>query len=74
MFGGDIYNSTITLKEADKDRSNLLVEILNSRKQPKLKNPEKKMKKGLLEILYNFFEGREERVVFQMLLKAKYLQ
>ena len=64
MFGGDIYNSTITLKEADKDRSNLLVEILNSRKQPKLKNPEKKMKKGLLEILYNFFEGREERVVF----------
>ena len=59
MFGGDIYNSTITLKEADKNQSNLLVEILNFRKQPKLKNPEKKMKKGLLENLYNFFKGRD---------------
>ena len=31
-------NGTITLKEADKDQSNLLVEILNSRKQLKPKN------------------------------------
>ena len=41
-FGRDIYNSTITLKEADKDQSDLLVEILNFRKQVKTKNTEKK--------------------------------
>ena len=41
-FRGDIYNCTIILKEADKVQSNLLVEILNFRKQVKLKNTEKK--------------------------------
>ena len=34
-LGGDIYNGAITLKEADQDQSDLLVEILNSRKKNK---------------------------------------
>ena len=36
-FGRDIYNGTITLKQADKDQSDLLVEILNFRRQLKPK-------------------------------------
>ena len=41
-FGRDIYNVTITTKEADSDQSDLLVKVLNFRKQVKPKNPEKK--------------------------------
>ena len=44
-FARGIYNGTITLKEADKNQSDLSVEILNFRKQVKPKNPEKKEKK-----------------------------
>ena len=40
IFGRDIYNGTITLKEADKGQSDLLVKIFNFRKQVQLKNPE----------------------------------
>ena len=40
-FGRDTYNGTITLKVSYKDQSDLLVEILNFRKQVKPKNPEK---------------------------------
>ena len=59
-FARDIYNGTITLKEADNDQRDLLVEILNFRKQVKLKNPEKKQQKeDVLENLYNLLEGRE---------------
>ena len=59
-FGRDIYNGTITLKEAAKDQSDLLIEILNFRKEVKLKNPEKKQQKeDVLENLFNLFEGRE---------------
>ena len=37
-----------------------MVEILNFRKQVKLKNPEKKQKKeDILKNVYNLFEGRE---------------
>ena len=32
-FGRDIYNDKITLKEANEDESDLLVEILNFRKK-----------------------------------------
>ena len=70
-FAEDIYNDTITLKEADKDQSDLLVEILNFRKQVKPKTLQKKQKKDVLENLYNPFEGRE-RVL--LLLTAKYFQ
>ena len=66
-FDRDINNSAITLKEAD-----LLVEILNFRKQVKPKNLEKNQKKkDALENLFNLFEGTE-RVL--MLLIAKYFQ
>ena len=59
-FGRDIYNGTITKKEADEDQSDLSVEILNFRKQVKPKNTEKKQQKeDVLKNLYNFFEGRE---------------
>ena len=48
---GDIYNGTITTKEAD----NLLGEILNFRKQVKPKNTEKKQQKeDVLKNFYNF--------------------
>ena len=46
-FGRDIYNGEITLKEADNDQSNLLVEIMNFKKKVKPKNPEKKQHKKL---------------------------
>ena len=60
IFGRDIYNGTVTLKEADKNQSDLLAKILKVRKQVKPKNPEKKQKKeDVLENLYNLFEGRE---------------
>ena len=59
-FGRDIYNGTITLKEANEDQIDLLVEILNFREKVKAKNPEKKqIKKDVLENVYNLFEGRE---------------
>ena len=41
-FGRDIYNGTITLKQADSDQADLLVEILNFKKQAKSKHLEKK--------------------------------
>ena len=59
-FGRDIYNGKITLKKADNDQANLLVEIMNFKNQVKPKNPDKKQqKKDFLKNLYNFFEGRE---------------
>ena len=41
FFVRDIYNGTITLKEADKDQSDLLVEVFNFKKNIKPQNPEK---------------------------------
>ena len=59
-FARDVYKDTITLREADNDQSDLLVGILNFRKQVKPKNPEKKQQKeDFLENLYNLFEGRK---------------
>ena len=37
-FSRDIYDGTVTLKEADKDQSDLLLQILNFRKQVKANN------------------------------------
>ena len=59
-FGRDIYNGTITIREADNDQSGLIVTILSFRKQVKPKHPEKKQQKeDVLKNLYNLFEGRE---------------
>ena len=45
-FGRDIYNDKITLKEADQDQRNLLVEIMNFKKKTKPQNPQEKGKKS----------------------------
>ena len=59
-FDRNIYNGTITLKEADSDQANLLVEILNFKKRIKLKTSrEKAAKKYVLKSLYNLFEVRQ---------------
>ena len=59
-FGRNIYNSTITLKEVDKNQSSLSDEIMNSKSKIKPQNPEKKqIKKDILKNLYACFDGRE---------------
>ena len=56
----NIHIITITLKEADKFQSDLLVEILNFRKQVESKNPENKQKKKyVLDNLHKLFKHRE---------------
>ena len=42
-FGRYIYNGVVTLKEADKDQSSLLVETLNFKSKIKPQNPAKKL-------------------------------
>ena len=62
-FWQSIYNGEITLKEANDDQTNLLVEIMNFKKKTKPHenhNPEKKQeKKDILKNLYAVFEGSE---------------
>ena len=53
-FRRDIYNSTITMKEADNDQSKL-AEVSNFRKQVKLKNPDKNNKKKMFLKTYISF-------------------
>ena len=61
-FGRDIYEDKITLEEAEKYQTDLLVEIMSFRKNTKPKGQEKKEKEKqiVLENLYNFFEVREK--------------
>ena len=60
-FGRDIYEGKITIKEADEYQADLLVEIMNFRKNIKPRSQEKKQEKGIvLKNLYNFFKGREK--------------
>ena len=66
-FGRDIYNSKITLKEADENQSNLLAEIMNFKSKTKPQNPEEKQKKkDILKNLYLFLMAEKE---FLMLWK-----
>ena len=59
-FGKDIYDGTITLEEANDYQTDLLVEIMNFRKNTKPKSLEKKQEKEIvLENLYKFFDSRE---------------
>ena len=60
-----MYNGTITLKEADNDQSDLLVAILNFRKQVY------NIKKMFLKPHIIFLKVEKE---FLMLLIAKYFQ
>ena len=56
MFGRDIYEGKITVKEADEDQSSLLNEIRNFDHKKRPQNDKKKReKKVVLENLYNFF-------------------
>ena len=77
-FGKDIYDGTITLKEADDYQTHLLVEIMNFKKKTKPRSPEKKQEKEIvLQNLYNFFESKEkvlnalERKIFSINLKVQ---
>ena len=79
-FSRDIYISTITLKEADKDKSRLLVEIMNFKSKIKPQNPimiiikikiKKDRKTISLKTYMNFLMAEKD---FLMLLKAQYLQ
>ena len=67
-FERDINKVTITLKEGDKDQSDLLVELLNFRKQVKTENNRKKM---LLKTYIIFLKVEKD---FLMLLIARYFQ
>ena len=71
-FSGDIFNSTITIKEADTDQNDLLVEILNFRKQVKPKIKRRNNKKKMFLKTYIIFLKVEKE--FLMLFKAKYFQ
>ena len=71
-FGRNIYNDTITVKEADKGKSSLLVKILSFKSKIKSQNTEKeKRKKVYLRIYMPFLKVEYE---FLMLLKAEYFQ
>ena len=70
-FGRDIYEDKITLEEAEKYQTDLLVEIMSFRKNTKPKGQEKKKKNKLFLKTCIIFLRLEKK--FLMLLKAKYL-
>ena len=72
-FGRDIYNTEITLKEADEDQSNFLVEIINFKNKVKPQDPEKKKKRKMM-FLKTFMQFLMVEKEFLMLLKVKYFQ
>ena len=60
IFGRDIYEGKITLKETNEYQTKLLVEIIDIKKNTKPRSGEKKQeKRNVLQNLYNLFEGRE---------------
>ena len=62
-FGRDIYEGKITIKAANKNQKDLLVEIMSFRKNTKPMSQVKKREKEIdLKNVYNFFEGREKVV------------
>ena len=72
-FGRNVYNSTITLKEVDKNQSSLSDEIMNSKSKIKPQNPEKKqIKKDILRNLYAEKDFLMVEKEFLILLKAEY--
>ena len=71
-FGRDIYEGKITIEEADKYQTDLLVEIKGFRKNTKPRSQEKnKKKKFFLKTCIVFLRVEKE---FLTLLKAKYFQ
>ena len=76
-FGRDIYEGKITIKEADEYQTDLLLEILNFKKNTKPRSQEKtarkknKKKKLFLKTCIIFLRVEKE---FLTLLKAKYFR
>ena len=59
-FGEDIYDSKVTLEEADKDQSDLANEIKTFTDKTRLKSYKKKQEReDTLDSLSNFFKARE---------------
>ena len=56
-FGDDIYNSEITINEADQEQSGLVEYILNFNNKARPKN--KDDKKNILNSAENLYYGRE---------------
>ena len=71
-FGRDIYQSKITIEQADKYQTDLLVEIMNFRKNMKPISQEKNKKNKLFLKTCIVFLRVEKK--FLMLLKVKYFQ
>ena len=69
-FGQDIYEFKIMIEEADKHQTNLLVKIMNFRKNTKPRSQEKNEKKKLFLKSCIIFLRAEKK--FMTLLKAKY--
>ena len=69
-FGRDIYEFKIMIEEADKHQTNLLVKIMNFRKNTKPRSQEKNEKKKLFLKSCIIFLRAEKK--FMTLLKAKY--
>ena len=69
-FGRDIYEFKIMIEEADKHQTDLLVKIMNFRKNTKPRSQEKNEKKKLFLKSCIIFLRAEKK--FMMLLKAKY--
>ena len=62
-FGKDIYEGKITLEKASEYQTDLLAEIINSKKNTKPRSQEKKQEKEIvLSSLYNFPKGREKTI------------
>ena len=60
-FGRDIYEGKITIKEGDEDQTDLLVAIMNFKKNKKPRSQEKKQEKeNVLKNFYKLWEGREK--------------
>ena len=71
-FVRDIYNGKITIKEAHKDQSNLLVAVMNFKSKTKPQKPDKKIKTYIsFKTFLHFLMVQKE---FLMLLKIKYPQ
>ena len=71
-FGRDIYEGKITIEEANEHQTDLLVEIMNFRKNTKPRSQEKNKKKKLLLKTCIIFLKVEKK--FWMLLKAKHFR
>ena len=69
-FGRDIYEFKIMIEEADKHQTDLLVKIMNFRKNTKPRSQEKNEKKKLFLKSCIIFLRAEKK--FMTLLKAKY--